>query len=244
MDISTYDKFKEHLHLISFAAASPVFILIATHIITCKFSFTMNSLSIVKLTWAFISFLGRENLGLQHTIKRLIISILLIGICVFEMTNRQYFLDNTYIIGIDFFFTFVSLMKYYFQWINYYLKVAGLLENAYLIQTTITAVAVWKTHDSTVQDHMMPFALAYAGSAIYYALLFIIQFYVIQKGQKLTPESETNEKVEDIEMKGKKTNLEENSRSTKDKSELQNKNNKIKSESKNTKTVESQNKDD
>lgn len=214
MDIEKFNTVKEHFQLISFAAAAPIFMLIAAHIISCKFSYIMNSLSIVKLTWAFISFLGRENLGIQNTIKRFIISALLIFICFFEMTNRQYFLEKPYMIGVDFFFTFISLAKYYFQWINYFLKVGGILENAYLIQTTITSVAVWKTYDPTVQDRMLPFALAYTVSAIYYAIFYIIQFYIIQKGKRLASESEPSKKEEAL------NNKEEDASSKNEKAEL------------------------
>ena len=146
MKIEHYEKIKEHFQLICFAAASPVFMLIATHIFSCKFSFLMNTLSIVKITWGILSFLGRENLGIINTMKRLVISALLFSMCYFEMTNRQFFIINPHFIGIDFFFTFVLIIRYYFQWIYYYLQVGGILENTYLIQTTITAVTVWKTY--------------------------------------------------------------------------------------------------
>lgn len=205
MDIDNYNKIKEHLHLICFAAGSPVFMLIASHVIACRFKYVMNTLSIVKLTWSFISFLGREELGIYHTIYRLVISVILIGICIFEMSNRQFFLDKPFMIGVDFFFTFYRLVRYYFQWVKYYLRVDGILEDAYLLQTAITAVAVWKTYDKSVKDRMLPFAVAYIASIAYYTVFFIIQFYIIQKGQKLSPDSEDDKKEEE-----KKTDADEN----------------------------------
>lgn len=203
--MENYNNIKNHFHLICFAAGSPIFAIIATHIIGCKFSFIMNALSITKLTWALISFIGREDLGVTNTIKRLIISTMLISMCYFEMTNRQYFLDHTYMIGIDYFFTFIAPTKYYFQWINYYLKVGGILEKSYLIQTTLNAVAVWKTYDPTVEDRVLPFALDYIISIIYSAIFYIIQFYIIQKGVKLTPEPENTEKEVTKSAKKEKT---------------------------------------
>ncbi|OHT01693.1 hypothetical protein TRFO_31388 [Tritrichomonas foetus] len=182
--VDTYNTIQEHWNRFAFGISTPVFINLITHIFACRYHFLISSLSVVKLTWATLTFLGNESKGIRETLVRLFKAAILIGLCLAELWYKDVIPtqpEYSFAIFLDCFITFLMPFKFYYKYANVHIHIGGLLDNCFWIQAIIGALAAWKTHDPTTEDRMLPFALAYAASPLYYLVLYILEVYVLKK---------------------------------------------------------------